>query len=163
MEHLSLIIIFSLCTISSALEPTSDYQKRSVGNGIGFIAENDICHMPGTCQPLQASTSTCFGVKLSYTMTSPVLVNENFTQQQLQNDMSRWEGLRSSPKCWAVIQPLLCSYYFPKCQDGIIDLPPQELCKISKSKCRVIEQAMTQWPEFLHCNNLTKFPPNCKV
>jgi hypothetical protein len=34
------------------------------------------------CQPLQFST--CFGVKLPYTMTSPELVNENFTQQQLQ-------------------------------------------------------------------------------
>jgi hypothetical protein len=39
--------------------------------------------------------------------------------------MSRWEGLRSSPRCWAVIQPLLCSYYMPKCQDGLIDLPSQ--------------------------------------
>jgi hypothetical protein len=40
--------------------------------------------------------------------------------------MSRWgEGLKKSPKCWAVIQPLLCAVYMPKCQDGIMDLPSQ--------------------------------------
>lgn len=27
------------------------------------------------------------------------------------------------PRCWAVIQPFLCSLYMPKCENGLVDLP----------------------------------------
>ncbi len=46
----------------------------------------------------------------------------------------------------------------------------KELCKIARNPCRVIEQATKQWPEFLQCNDTSKFPPRshntgstCKV
>jgi hypothetical protein len=128
--------------------------ETSVCSGLGGfdINQNSNCQQKakGACQPLQTTTTNCFGVPLPYTMTSPELVNENFTQQQLhvcyilflslnlimcneihkiyghgQSEMMRWEGLRSSPRCWSVVQPLLCSFYFPKCQDDLIELPPQ--------------------------------------
>ncbi|XP_021947837.1 smoothened homolog [Folsomia candida] len=165
---LSLLAILAPTVV--AVQELEHNVATRVGNGMGFvISENSNCYqkVKGTCQPLQPSTLFCFGVQLPYTMTSPELVNENFTQQQLHSEMMRWEGLRSSPKCWAVIQPLLCSYYFPKCQDGFIELPPLDRCRIARNPCRVIEQATKQWPEFLQCNDTLLFPPrppgsNCK-
>lgn len=32
-------------------------------------------------------------------------------------------GLRAVPRCWDVIQPLLCSVYYPPCQNNQINLP----------------------------------------
>lgn len=77
--------------------------------------------------------------------------------------MKRWEGLRSVPRCWAVIQPLLCSLYMPKCLDDYVELPPQELCRITKKPCAVIEKALKEWPSFFRCDNPKNFPAGCKT
>lgn len=77
-------VISVLTSIPLCLGDTD--QKRNVGGGMGYVLPNKIClhKIKGECMPLEESSSTCFGVPLPYSMISPELVNENFTQKQLQ-------------------------------------------------------------------------------
>ncbi|ODN01519.1 Smoothened [Orchesella cincta] len=152
------ILLLSLLTLS-----VTESVRNNGPSGAFGESPMDNCRRKASkpCQAMQFST--CFGAKLPYAFTSSDLVNENFTQQQIQHEMKLWEGLRSVPRCWAVIQPLLCSVYMPKCQDDYIELPPQELCRITKNPCRVIEQAMKEWPSILKCEDNFKFPSGCKM
>lgn len=47
-----------------------------------------------------------------------------------QDKLLLWQSLRSVPKCWAVIQPFLCALYMPRCENGLVELPSQEMCKV---------------------------------
>nr|CAD7573837.1 unnamed protein product [Timema californicum] len=72
-----------------------------------------------------------------------------------------WRGARRIPKCWAVIQPILCALYMPKCENDTVDLPSQEMCKIALGPCRIL-QGTTSWLSFLKCEDSARFPPMCK-
>lgn len=80
----------------------------------------------------------------------------------LQEKLRLWQGLRHIPKCWAVIQPFLCAVYMPKCEDEQVDLPSQEMCKMTMGPCRLLYNDKN-FPSFLKCDDLTRFPPMCKV
>lgn len=71
-------------------------------------------------------------------------------------------GLRNAPRCWAVIQPLLCAVYMPKCENGKVELPSQNLCQATRRPCSIVEQERG-WPSFLKCENTDKFPIGCQV
>lgn len=68
-------------------------------------------------------------------------------------------GLRNAPRCWSVIQPLLCAVYMPKCENGRVELPSQSLCLATRRPCSIVDQERG-WPEFLKCD---KFPVGCSV
>jgi hypothetical protein len=44
-----------------------------------------------------------------------VLANDSLRQSDVRDRLVQWSGLRFVPKCWEVVQPLLCSVYLPKC------------------------------------------------
>lgn len=68
-------------------------------------------------------------------------------------------GLRNAPRCWSVIQPLLCAVYMPKCENGRVELPSQSLCLATRRPCNIVEQERG-WPNFLKCDH---FPVGCSV
>lgn len=68
-------------------------------------------------------------------------------------------GLRNAPRCWSVIQPLLCAVYMPKCENGRVELPSQSLCLATRRPCSIVEQERG-WPNFLKCDH---FPVGCLV
>ena len=68
-------------------------------------------------------------------------------------------GLRNAPRCWAVIQPLLCAVYMPKCENGRVELPSKSLCLATRRPCSIVDQERG-WPSFLTCD---KFPVGCLV
>uniref|UniRef100_A0A8C9EW45 Protein smoothened n=1 Tax=Pavo cristatus TaxID=9049 RepID=A0A8C9EW45_PAVCR len=68
-------------------------------------------------------------------------------------------GLRNAPRCWDVIQPLLCAVYMPKCEDGQVELPSQTLCQATRAPCTIVERERG-WPDFLKCTP-DRFPEGC--
>ncbi|XP_007440919.2 smoothened homolog [Python bivittatus] len=68
-------------------------------------------------------------------------------------------GLRNAPRCWDVIQPLLCAVYMPKCEDGKVELPSQTLCQATRGPCTIVERERG-WPDFLRCTT-DRFPEGC--
>lgn len=68
-------------------------------------------------------------------------------------------GLRNAPRCWSVIQPLLCAIYMPKCENGRVELPSKSLCLATRRPCSIVDRERG-WPNFLKCD---KFPVGCSV
>lgn len=85
------------------------------------------------------------------------IVSPIFSQERL----NLWQGLQQIPRCWAVVQPLLCSVYRPKCVDGHVTLPSQEACRLARGFCKITALG-SQWPAFLGCQQ-DMFASGCKV
>ncbi|KAB1276731.1 Smoothened-like protein [Camelus dromedarius] len=68
-------------------------------------------------------------------------------------------GLRNAPRCWAVIQPLLCAVYMPKCENDRVELPSRTLCQATRGPCAIVERERG-WPDFLRCTP-DHFPEGC--
>lgn len=81
----------------------------------------------------------------------------------LQEIVESWELLRQIPKCWAVVQPLICAFHLPKCNNGSLHLPSQEMCRVALGPCRILGFRDDGFPPFLNCNDTEMFPPLCKV
>lgn len=138
------------------------------------------CTRPAKCIPLR--NATCFGTKLPYDTTTLDLIPEHTTQPMirvryqlhmhvdkipltpatilscfLQEKLHLLQGLKHIPKCWAVVQPFLCSLFMPKCVNDTVDLPSHEMCSIVSGPCKVIFNH-TIWPKFINCNNKKLFP-----
>ncbi|KAK0179934.1 hypothetical protein PV327_005631 [Microctonus hyperodae] len=105
--------------------------------------------------------NTCMGTPLPYTMTSLDLIPEPITQEVVEERLRDLQALRHIPKCWAVVQPFLCSLFMPKCIDGNVDLPLHEMCKKVSGPCRILFNH-TIWPNFIKCDNTKLFPRLCK-
>ncbi|KAG8181220.1 hypothetical protein JTE90_002902 [Oedothorax gibbosus] len=88
------------------------------------------------------------------------LADDSNNQFEVQDNLALLEGLRSVPRCWAVVQPLLCSLYMPKCENGSVALPSQEMCRITRGPCRFVETI--GWPSFMKCDDKNLFPPRCR-
>ena len=113
------------------------------------------------CEPLQYKT--CLGASLPYTHTSTELAFDSSTQAEIQEKLKLWAGLQNAPRCWDVIQQLLCSVYMPKCDPATdrVELPSQKLCELTRSPCRIVESTRG-WPDFLKCDQ-DHFKSDCKV
>lgn len=70
------------------------------------------------------------------------------------------QALQHVPKCWAVVQPFLCSIFMPKCVNNTVELPSQEMCKMVSGPCRMLINH-TLWPSFAKCDNTKLFPRLC--
>ncbi|XP_049856044.1 smoothened homolog [Schistocerca gregaria] len=121
--------------------------------------KSQYCRRPAKCQKL--NYTSCMGMKLPYEWTTLELVPDVDSQDSVQERLQVWQKLRRLPKCWSVIQPFLCALYMPKCENEMVDLPSQEMCKVTVSPCRILDVEGI-WPSFLKCDNMTKFPPMCK-
>ncbi|XP_076015139.1 protein smoothened [Genypterus blacodes] len=115
----------------------------------------DNCKKTTTCEALKYNT--CLGSPLPYTHTSLVLAEDSSTQEEAFEKLTMWSGLRNAPRCWSVIQPLLCAVYMPKCENGRVELPSQSLCVSTRRPCSIVDQERG-WPGFLKCD---KFPMGC--
>ncbi|XP_054719184.1 smoothened homolog [Uloborus diversus] len=115
--------------------------------------------MEAVCQPLH--NATCFGTSLPYAYTSVALAEDSVSHFDVQDNLALWQGLKSVPRCWAVVQPLLCAVYMPKCENGSVYLPSQEMCNITRGPCKSVE-IKHSWPSFLRCGDKKLFPPRCR-
>ncbi|XP_077356502.1 protein smoothened [Festucalex cinctus] len=115
----------------------------------------DKCKTTTTCEALKYNT--CLGSPLPYTHTSLVLAEDSSSQEEAFEKLTMWSGLRNAPRCWSVIQPLLCAVYMPKCENGRVELPSQSLCLATRRPCSIVDQERG-WPNFLKCE---KFPVGC--
>lgn len=120
----------------------------------GTIFE-DNCKKSTTCEALKYNT--CLGSPLPYTHTSLILAEDSSTQEEAFEKLTMWSGLRNAPRCWSVIQPLLCAVYMPKCENGRVELPSQSLCLATRRPCSIVDQERG-WPAFLKCD---QFPVGC--
>ncbi|XP_068442070.1 protein smoothened [Clinocottus analis] len=121
-------------------------------NGTVF---EDNCKKTSTCEALKYNT--CLGSPLPYTHTSLILAEDSSTQEEAFEKLTMWSGLRNAPRCWSVIQPLLCAIYMPKCENGRVELPSQSLCLATRRPCSIVDQERG-WPSFLKCD---QFPVGC--
>uniref|UniRef100_A0A3P8R5C1 Protein smoothened n=1 Tax=Astatotilapia calliptera TaxID=8154 RepID=A0A3P8R5C1_ASTCA len=115
----------------------------------------DTCKKTTTCEVLKYNT--CLGSPLPYSHTSLILAEDSSTQEEAFEKLTMWSGLRNAPRCWSVIQPLLCAVYMPKCENGRVELPSQSLCLTTRSPCSIVDRERG-WPSFLKCD---KFPVGC--
>ncbi|XP_046878942.1 smoothened homolog [Hypomesus transpacificus] len=116
------------------------------------------CKKTTTCEVLKYNT--CLGSPLPYTHTSLILAEDSNTQEEAFEKLAMWSGLRNAPRCWSVIQPLLCAVYMPKCDNGHVELPSQQLCQATRRPCSIVDQERG-WPGFLKCDTKDKFPMGC--
>ncbi|XP_042561711.1 smoothened homolog [Clupea harengus] len=120
---------------------------------------NDNCKKTTTCEVLKYNS--CLGTPLPYTHTSLILAEDSNTQEEVFEKLAMWSGLRNAPRCWAVIQPLLCAVYMPKCDNGKVELPSQMLCQTTRKPCSIVEKERG-WPNFLKCDKTENYPKGCE-
>ncbi|XP_034246116.1 smoothened homolog isoform X2 [Thrips palmi] len=114
------------------------------------------CRRKAKCEHL--NNTMCLGAKLPYSSSTLELVG--LTQEQMQEKLQFWTALKHVPRCWAVIQPLLCALYMPRCDNDSVVLPLQEMCKTAMGPCRILELERG-WTTPLRCDDTDRFPLNC--
>ena len=108
------------------------------------------------CEKLQQDS--CYDITLAFNYTTTGIADDSKDQNEIAENLKKWEALSFLPRCWEVLKPLLCGVYMPKCEDGIVELPCRSACSLARSHCQVVEE-FERWPEFLKCE---KFPlENC--
>ena len=99
----------------------------------------DQCSKSAKCVAI-TQNDTCFGAKLPDTDVSFDFsghVNIWNVNASLKSD---WEWYRNTgPKCWPVLQQLLCAVHFPTCENGTISKVEYKLCKKAHNYCPVVE------------------------
>ncbi|GFW58054.1 smoothened homolog [Trichonephila clavipes] len=126
------------------------------------VFDPGVCFQEATCLQTQNNQNlTCFGTELPYSSTSLDLAEDSESLLEVQDNLALWQGLRSIPRCWAVVQTFLCSVYMPKCENGSVSLPSQEMCRITRGPCKAVK-VKHSWPSFLQCENKKLYPPRCR-
>nr|5L7D_A Chain A, Smoothened homolog,Soluble cytochrome b562,Smoothened homolog [synthetic construct]5L7D_B Chain B, Smoothened homolog,Soluble cytochrome b562,Smoothened homolog [synthetic construct]5L7I_A Chain A, Smoothened homolog,Soluble cytochrome b562,Smoothened homolog [synthetic construct]5L7I_B Chain B, Smoothened homolog,Soluble cytochrome b562,Smoothened homolog [synthetic construct]7ZI0_A Chain A, Smoothened homolog,Soluble cytochrome b562 [Homo sapiens]7ZI0_B Chain B, Smoothened homolo len=115
------------------------------------------CGRAAPCEPLRYNV--CLGSVLPYGATSTLLAGDSDSQEEAHGKLVLWSGLRNAPRCWAVIQPLLCAVYMPKCENDRVELPSRTLCQATRGPCAIVERERG-WPDFLRCTP-DRFPEGC--
>ncbi|GFU05108.1 smoothened homolog, partial [Nephila pilipes] len=129
-------------------------------SGSKDVFDLGVCFQEATCLETQNKQNlTCFGTKLPYSSTSLDLAEDSESLLEAQDNLDLWQGLRSIPQCWAVVQTYLCAVYRPKCENGSVSLPSQEMCKITLGPCKAVKHS---WPSFLQCENKKLCQAGCR-
>ncbi|XP_073961888.1 protein smoothened-like isoform X3 [Choristoneura fumiferana] len=147
-----------------AINGTPNYRLIKTEKGTQWFPEREIkldsCVRRARCEPLV--NNTCLGAKLPFDKTSVHLTFFN-NQHQIQNQLELYTHLINVPKCWAVIQPLLCATFMPKCEtvlgQDMVYLPSFEMCNVTMEPCAILYNT-SYFPSYLKCNE-TLFPPKC--
>ena len=123
--------------VSSAVTILLIFCLTSAAQDLEQNEAND-CFRAGKCIEDQQTNEniTCFGVRHPYRSFSFAFTGEEHIWM-VQSNLSQWEGLRYVPKCWAVLQPLLCAVYYPKCKGDQISKVPYKLCEAVQKPCRI--------------------------
>ncbi|KFM68595.1 Smoothened-like protein, partial [Stegodyphus mimosarum] len=154
----SVVVLIFLASFSYA-SVNSHSSKTALKYFYKDHLDQAVCLQEAPCRPIH--NATCFGTILPYSFTSFALAEDSLSHFEVQDNLALWQGLRSVPRCWAVVQPLLCAVYMPKCENGSIFLPSQEMCRITRGPCKSVE-VKHSWPSFLRCENKKLFPPRCR-
>lgn len=149
-----------------AINGTPIYRLIKPDKGTQWFPERepklDSCVRRARCEPLNI-TNTCLGAKLPYEKTS-VHLSFSDTQLKIQSQLGLYRELINVPKCWAVIQPLLCAVFMPKCEtilgQDMVHVPSYEMCKNTLEPCAIVYNT-SYFPLFLKCN-ATMFPSQCE-
>ncbi|XP_067173703.1 protein smoothened [Apteryx mantelli] len=131
--------------------------RRCPAAPLNASAAPERCRRPAPCERLRYGA--CLGSALPYAATSTLLAADSASQEEAHGKLLLWSGLRNAPRCWDVIQPLLCAVYMPKCEDGQVELPSQTLCLATRAPCTIVERERG-WPDFLKCTP-DRFPEGC--
>ncbi|XP_060052525.1 protein smoothened isoform X2 [Erinaceus europaeus] len=131
--------------------------RRSAAAGTGPPPLLSHCGRAAPCEALRYNV--CLGSALPYAATSTLLAGDSDSQEEAHGKLVLWSGLRNAPRCWAVIQPLLCAVYMPKCEDDRVELPSRTLCQATRGPCAIVERERG-WPDFLRCTP-DLFPEGC--
>lgn len=109
------------------------------------------CNYSAQCVPL-GENNVCLGSTLKYSHTSVDLVDISSSVEVQRDNLSQWLGLQGIPRCWDILQPLLCAVYMPKCEDSYIEMYRRDLCEKTKDACNVAPELIGgPWPWFLDC------------
>ncbi|XP_003747064.1 smoothened homolog [Galendromus occidentalis] len=118
------------------------------------------CDHPAKCEV--GENLTCFHNTLSYSSTSLELVDDVENLLSVDEKLEQWKtALSRIPRCWRLVQPLLCSLYRPPCTNGSVPLPSYILCDRARTACRIAATRGIQWPHFLSCER-DIFRKECK-
>ena len=115
-----------------------------------------------SCVALNSTQTTCLSTPLPYSSTSLIFATDSNNVNEMMTKLQEWSGLRHVPECWAVIQPLLCSVYMPRCYNGSVEMPSRELCQRTREPCKIVEDYYKGWPEFMKCD-ADHFQQGCVV
>lgn len=102
--------------------------------------EQDQCIKRTNC--LNLNSTKCLDITLTYKYSklNGLLQDFNFENElAIHEFLDKWKGLRSVPRCWASIQPLLCTAFFPRCDEEKITLLPFQICKNVKTNCKILD------------------------
>lgn len=106
-----------------------------------YDSSTELCDKNAYCVAL--NNTRCLDITLSYKYSklNGLLQDFNFdNEQQIHDYLDRWTGLKSVPRCWASIQPLLCTAFLPRCDEQKISLLSLQICRNVKINCKVLDQ-----------------------
>lgn len=111
----------------------------SLIGSVGASDDQNQCRQSARCDSLK--NTTCLGVTLPYKQTSLGVFANNHLKDELEikDFLTQWKVLQSVPRCWASVEPFLCTLYLPKCDDGQVYLPSYDMCKTARNNCKFIE------------------------
>lgn len=160
--------VASITSFRPMLEPINgtDNFRMHGKKGKDWFDERESRHIycvkkvAGKCEELKSKF--CFGATFAYPATSLDLTMA-YSQEEAFETLYSYQALRHVPKCWAAIQPFLCSVFLPKCEKingtDMLYLPSLEMCKITVEPCRILYNT-SYFPEFLKCKE-SRFPSKC--
>ncbi|XP_059469948.1 protein smoothened [Neocloeon triangulifer] len=147
-------------------EPEDSGRKRSkIRSNFCYMKTTTICENINSTSVGTAGlppTLWCLGTKLPYTTVSLDLLPSVTSLTEMLEIVESWEVLSRIPKCWAVVQPLICAYHLPQCINDNLILPPEEMCLIAQGPCKLLKASPKGYPEFLNCSNRNIFQKDCK-
>ncbi|XP_044587253.1 protein smoothened-like [Cotesia glomerata] len=124
---------------------------------VGEILKTKDCIRPVEC--VRMKTPDCLTVTLPYSMSSNGIVKRYYkTEDEIQAKLHELQtSLQYIPRCWKVVQPLLCMIFRPQCLNNHVVLPSQETCRRIEEPCRLVFDELI-WPKFINCSNRDLFP-----
>lgn len=114
------------------------------------------CQRPAKCEKL--NYTTCMGTKLPYTFSSLNLTRIT-SQEEIQINLQAYKFARYVPMCWPVIQPFLCAWFMPRCENDMVYLPSKVMCKSTLRPCKIFYELIDLYP---NCDDEILFPLTCK-
>lgn len=119
------------------------------------LASPDKCTVTAPSSCVKMESSLCLDATLTYNYTYPYFwkTDQSSIHEYLNSTFS---SMRKVPRCWTLLESLLCPVFFPKCDENRIALPSHEMCRNLNTSCKLIEPILRSL-----CSNGTLFPTDC--
>lgn len=106
-----------------------------------YDPKSEFCDKYANCVALNSTKCLDITLTYKYSKLNGLLQDFNFNNElEIHEFLDKWTGLKSVPRCWASIQPLLCTAFFPRCDEEKVSLPSLQLCKNVKTNCKILDQ-----------------------